>query len=59
MICPRCSGTVEQAFYGPCEVCRLALRAKAEAYMVMVRKVDLLGEWKSDQRISFGAFRPR
>jgi len=27
-VCPRCSATVSQRFYGPCESCRTELRAK-------------------------------
>ena len=26
--CPRCGATVDERFYGPCERCRLELRAK-------------------------------
>lgn len=26
--CPRCGGTSEERFYGPCTTCRAALRAK-------------------------------
>ncbi len=26
--CPRCSNPVDERFYGPCEACRVALRAK-------------------------------
>lgn len=26
--CPRCGGTVEEKFYGPCTACRTDLRAK-------------------------------
>lgn len=28
--CPRCEQTVEARFYGPCETCRLQLRAAFE-----------------------------
>jgi hypothetical protein len=36
--CPRCSVTATARFYGPCETCRLQLRA---AYVGLEREVEL------------------
>ena len=36
--CPRCGASVDQRFYGPCESCRVALRAK---FLTVGRDVEV------------------
>ncbi len=36
--CPRCGASVSQPFYGPCEPCRVALRAK---FLTVGRDVEV------------------
>jgi hypothetical protein len=39
-ICPRCEMSVTSEFYGPCESCRAALRAKFVAVYTDVEVAD-------------------
>lgn len=40
--CPRCSGVVTEDFYGPCEACRVQLRAafRAEGRIVELAEYE-------------------
>jgi len=33
--CPRCGSPVDQEFYGPCEACRVVLRASGREAVVL------------------------
>lgn len=45
--CPRCGGLLEERFYGPCGVCRDALRA---AFRRAARTVDI-GEYEPKMNV--------
>ena len=40
LTCPRCAGSVDQTYYGPCQSCRLALRATLQREARATERAD-------------------